>query len=135
MKKLLSVATATILATAFALPLNAAPMFVPNQNQCEPTSLKQSKTGKTGTAIVTGGVAAIGTIGTHGGKADTGTTGMHGGIAATMALVIPAATTATVITTRATIGRTTRATIGRTTRATISPTIRATIRARELAFI
>src|SRR5262245_23802372 len=29
MKKLLSVATATILAAGFAMPLNAAPMFVP----------------------------------------------------------------------------------------------------------
>ena len=33
MKKLLSVLTATILATAFALPLNAAPMFVPKPEQ------------------------------------------------------------------------------------------------------
>ena len=33
MKKLLSVVTATILATAFAMPLNAAPMFVPKPEQ------------------------------------------------------------------------------------------------------
>ncbi len=33
MKKLLSVVTATILAAAFAMPLNAAPMFVPKPEQ------------------------------------------------------------------------------------------------------
>ena len=33
MKKLLSVLTATILAAAFAMPLNAAPMFVPKPEQ------------------------------------------------------------------------------------------------------
>ena len=33
MKKLLSAVTATILAAAFAMPLNAAPMFVPKPEQ------------------------------------------------------------------------------------------------------
>ena len=35
MKKLLSVLTATILATAFALPLSAAPMFKPKTEQMQ----------------------------------------------------------------------------------------------------
>ena len=35
MKKLLSVATAIILAAGFAMPLNAAPMFVPKPEQAQ----------------------------------------------------------------------------------------------------
>ena len=35
MKKLLSVVTATILAAGFAMPLNAAPMFVPKPAQVQ----------------------------------------------------------------------------------------------------
>ena len=35
MKKLLSVVTATILAAGFAMPLNAAPMFVPKPEQVQ----------------------------------------------------------------------------------------------------
>ena len=46
MKKLLSVLTATILATAFALPLNAAPIFVPKPEQVRADVVERSNTGK-----------------------------------------------------------------------------------------
>ena len=119
MKKLLSALAATILATAFALPLNAAPMFVQKPEQVRADIVEKVKQWKKGTVIVTGVETAV------------GTGGRHGGPAATTATVIRAATTATVTTIRATIDRIIRA----TTRATIGLTIRDTTLARELAFI
>jgi hypothetical protein len=43
MKKLLSVLTATILAASFALPLNAAPIFVPKPEQAQTSAVEQVK--------------------------------------------------------------------------------------------
>ena len=128
MKRLLSALAATILAASFALPVNAAPMFMQKPSKPRPTWSNPSKNGKRGTVIVTGGMAATGTTGTHGGMAATEG---NGEIAATMVLVIHAATTATVTTIRATIGRTIRATTLATIRATTLATTLATILARE----
>ena len=43
MKKLLLVLTATILAAAFAMPLNAAPMFVPKPEQVRANMIEKVK--------------------------------------------------------------------------------------------
>ena len=43
MKKLLSVLTATILAAAFAMPLNAAPMFVPKPEEARADIVEKVK--------------------------------------------------------------------------------------------
>ena len=48
MKKLLSVVTATILGAAFALPLNAAPMFVPKPEQVRADVVETVKQWKKG---------------------------------------------------------------------------------------
>ena len=46
MKKLLSVATAIILAAGFAMPLNAAPMFVPKSEQAQANVVEPVKNWK-----------------------------------------------------------------------------------------
>ena len=43
MKKLLSVLAATVLAASFALPLNAAPIFVPKPEQVQTSPVEQVK--------------------------------------------------------------------------------------------
>jgi hypothetical protein len=43
MKKLLSVLTATVLAASFALPLNAAPIFMPKPEQVRADAVEQVK--------------------------------------------------------------------------------------------
>ena len=48
MKKLLSVATAIILAVGFAMPLNAAPMFVSKPEQAQANVVKPIKNWKHG---------------------------------------------------------------------------------------
>ena len=69
MKKFLSVVTATILAAGFAMPLNAAPMFVPKPEQVKAGVVENVNYyhhyhhGHTGTTGTRGGPTTTATIG------------------------------------------------------------------------